>query len=192
MINAKTPQSKILIDSNVYLRLAQSIHPFLSQEFGAQRYCLYIIDGFEKEYFKSPRLRSRFSWVQQQEYADNRTHEIRRSKKENQEVNFNLEYLKDAATDLDLSTSLIDIEALSLAVVLSIPIVTDDTDMLLLAKEYDIKTMKTLELMKLMKDEGHIDDNKINSITAFWNYSRDFPKNFKSDFKVIFGREPKK
>lgn len=51
-------QNKILIDSNCYLRLAQSIHPLLKNEFGkGHRYCLYVIDGFEGEFFKSSRLK---------------------------------------------------------------------------------------------------------------------------------------
>lgn len=187
----KTTQSRILIDSNAYFRLAQSIHPLLSQEFGSQRYCLYIIDGFEDEYFRNPRLRSTFSWVKEEDYVINRARKVSRSKAQRNEINFNLEYLKETAKESDLTTSPVDIEALAIAMVLSIPVVTDDSDMLKLAEEYGIVTMKTLELMKLMLDEKHIDDSKIDSITAYWEYSKDYPKNFYADFKAIFGREPK-
>lgn len=189
---SKIPQFRILIDSNAYFRLAQSIHPLLSQEFGSKRYCLYIIDGFEQEYFRNPRLRSSFSWVQQQEYVDNRAQKINRSKKEKSEASFNLDYLKDTAIEKDLTTSPVDIEALALAMVLKIPVVTDDSDMLVLAQEYEIATMKTLELLKLMLDEKHIDNARIDSITAYWDYSKDFPKDFFKDFRAIFGREPKR
>lgn len=76
--------------------------------------------------------------------------------------------------------------------VLKIPVVTDDSDMLVLAQEYEIATMKTLELLKLMLDERHIDNARIDSITAYWDYSKDFPKDFFKDFKAIFGRDPKR
>ena len=188
----KIPQSRILIDSNAYFRLAQSIHPLLSQEFGSKRYCLYIIDGFEYEYFRSSRLKTSFSWVQQEEYTKNRAQKINRSKKEKNETAFNLEYLNETAKELELTTSPVDSEALALVMTLSIPVVTDDSDMLKLASEYEIRTMKTLELMKLMLDEGHIDNQKIDVITSYWDYSKDFPKDFVKDFSSIFGREAKK
>lgn len=189
---SKIPQSRILIDSNAYFRLAQSIHPLLSQEFGSKRYCLYIIDGFEAEYFRNPRLKSSFAWVKQDEYVQNRAQKINRSNAQRKDAGFNLEYLKETAKDLDLTTSPVDTEALALAMALSIPVVTDDTDMLTLAQEYGITTMKTLDLLKLMLDEKHIDDAKIDSITSYWDYSKDHPKDFLKDFKRIFGRDPKK
>ncbi len=189
---AKVRQNRILIDSNVYFRLAQSVHPLLGNEFGDNRNCLYIIDGFEYEYFNSARLKTSFTWVQGEEYTSNRSQSINRSRKEKQEIKFNLDYLKDTAKEKELTTSPIDIEALAVALTLEIPIVTDDSDMLDLAKEYEITTMKTLELMKLMHDHEHIDDDKIDSITSYWDYSKDFPKDFLKDFKAIFGRDPKR
>lgn len=185
------PQTRILIDSNVYFRLAQSIHPLLRQEFGANRYCLYIIDGFDSEYVKNSRLNSTFGWVELKEYVENRSQKINRSKKEKEEVRFNLEYLKETAIDLELTTSPTDIDALALAMVLDIYIVTDDSDMLKLAAEFDIKTYKTVELLKLMFDANHIDNVKIDSITSYLSYSNDLPKDFAKDFINIFGRNPK-
>ena len=66
------PQSKVLIDSNVYFRLAQSIHPLLQVEFGKEKYCLYTIEDFQKEYEKDVRLKNNFSWVNEPEYRSNR------------------------------------------------------------------------------------------------------------------------
>ena len=188
----KIPQSRILVDSNVYFRLAQFVHPLLGVEFGKKRYCLYIIDGFEYEYFNSTRLKTSFSWVQSEEYSENRTQSVNRSRAEKKEIDFNLEYLKETAREKELTTSPVDTEALVIALVLNIPVVTDDSDMLLLASEYEIKTMKTLELMDLMLQELHITDDKIDAITSYWDYSRDFPKDFLKDFKEIFKRPPKR
>lgn len=54
-------QTKILIDSNAYFRLAQSIHPLLQVEFGPETYCLYVIKDLQAEYDRNPRLRNAFS-----------------------------------------------------------------------------------------------------------------------------------
>lgn len=56
-------QTPVLLDSNVYFRLARSVHPLLNQEFGEHRYCLYVIPDLDAEFRKNPRLRSKFHWV---------------------------------------------------------------------------------------------------------------------------------
>ena len=56
---------RILLDSNAYLRLANSFHPLLNEPFGKDRYALYLIPEFQKEFDKSPRLANKFGWVNQ-------------------------------------------------------------------------------------------------------------------------------
>ena len=41
------PQSKILVDTNAYLRLAKTIRPLLFMPFGDNEYCLYIAYALE-------------------------------------------------------------------------------------------------------------------------------------------------
>ena len=60
-------QTKILVDSNSYLRLAESIHPLLDNVFGDEEYCLYIIAELNTE-LNAGHLRTRFSWVDEDEY----------------------------------------------------------------------------------------------------------------------------
>jgi len=43
------PQSKILIDTNTYIRLAQSIRPLLFMPFGESEYCLHILQELNDE-----------------------------------------------------------------------------------------------------------------------------------------------
>ena len=59
---------RILLDSNVYLRLANSFHPLLNEPFGKGPYALYLIPEFQKEFDKSPRLTNKFGWVNESEY----------------------------------------------------------------------------------------------------------------------------
>lgn len=79
--------ANILLDSNAYFRLARSIHPLLNQEFGnTTQYCLYVIADLEKEFGRSRRLRNKFSWVDDQEYRDNRSFKIPISQEERKQL----------------------------------------------------------------------------------------------------------
>lgn len=79
-------QCRILVDSNAYFRLAQSIHPLLNVVFGKKRYCLYVIKELQDEYRRSPRLKNAFSWVNDPEYVENRSHLLEIAKEEKPEI----------------------------------------------------------------------------------------------------------
>ena len=183
-------QSKILIDSNVYFRLAQSIHPLLKCEFGKEKYCLYVIKGLQEEYAKNPRLKSKFSWVNEPEYKKNRAFKLNISRKNQQEIAQVFDFIKSYAKYSYPGLSKVDITALAHAYVLDIPIVTDDSDMLDLAVEFNIKTLKTLELLKLMLDCRRIDITIVRQIASYWIYDDDKPKSFAADYKKLFKEPP--
>ena len=73
---------------------------------------------------------------------------------------------------------------------LKLPIVTDDSDMLEVSKEFGLKTYKTLELLKLMMDNGLVAIEQIRSIVSYWTYQKDTPRSYRKDFKRIFAEEP--
>ena len=50
--------ARMLLDTCAYLRLARSIHPLLGVKFGAERYCLYVIEDFQAEFDKQTRLQT--------------------------------------------------------------------------------------------------------------------------------------
>jgi hypothetical protein len=58
-----------------------------------------------------------------------------------------------------------------------------------LAKDLGIKVLCTLDLLKLMLDAEHIDIVKVRSIAGYWVHVADCPKDFKTDFKRIFGED---
>ncbi len=186
------PQSKILIDSNVYFRLAQSIHPLLQVEFGEEKYCLYVIKELQEEYAKNQRLKNKFSWVNETEYKKNRDCGLIISKKSQSEISRVHEFIKNHAKYTYPGISKVDITALSHAYVLDISIVTDDFDMLALAVDFNIRTLKTLELLKLMLDCRRIDMIIVRQIAAYWHYSDDKPKLFATDYKKLFKELPPK
>lgn len=184
------PQSKILIDTNVYFRLAQSIRPLLKVEFGEAQNCLYIIKELQDEYNKNPRLRSSFPWVNTPEYAENRTHRLQLSRKQQKEIEQAFDFIFDHARTAYPGVSRVDVIGLAHAFVLGIPVVTDDTDMLALANDFGIDTLKTLGLLRMMLDCGHIDMAKVREIGGYLAYQKDTPRDFRRDYKKLFGEDP--
>ncbi len=127
------PQSKILIDTNTYIRLAKSIHPLLDTLFGEENYCLYVLKELDDEFSRSARLQSQYSWVEENEFQANRKKRLVLSKKNKREIELTLDFLRQHKIDNRLSVSEIDILYLAHGYVLDIYVVSDDTDMLELA-----------------------------------------------------------
>ena len=84
---------RILLDSNVYLRIANSFHPLLNESFGKPGYSFYLIPEFQKEFNKSPRLKHKFGWVDQPEYVKNRKHRLRILRNQTEQINLTYSYL---------------------------------------------------------------------------------------------------
>ena len=104
------------------------------------------------------------------------------------------EHVQEAFLDpLGKGPSPIDTRIVATALELNIPVVTDDQDMIELAREFQVKTISSLGLMKLMKEAGHIDDEKVDMVVDQWMYDNDTPyKDWKKEFKKLFGREAPK
>jgi len=54
-------------------------------------------------------------------------------------------------------------------------------------KKYDITSYKTLELLKIMYDCGHITIKQVRTIAEYWQHLQDTPKSYRKDFKRLFG-----
>ncbi|MDH4266077.1 MAG: DNA-binding protein [Deltaproteobacteria bacterium] len=184
------PQSEILVDSNAYFRLAQSIHPLLKCEFGKARYCLYVIKELQEEYDRSPRLRNSFHWVNDPEYKENRAGQLIISKKQAKNIEHTYQFVLGFVRSASPGVSRMDVRGLTCANVLNIPIVTDDGDMLVVAKVFSIRTLTTLELLKLMLDCKHIDISKVREIASYWEYLNDKPRLFAQQYKRLFNEAP--
>ena len=86
-------QTKLLLDTNSYLRLAQSIHPLLGKPFGNEKLTLYIHDKIEKELNRSQRLKTQFHWIEQEQYIRNRRKRLTHSKEERENIEFTYEHI---------------------------------------------------------------------------------------------------
>ena len=183
-------QRKLLLDTNAYLRLARSIHPLLFVEFGEDRTCLYLAEDFEREFARGRRLRSKFPWVDEPEYRDNRQIRLQIGRKPKRAIRTAIDFIGDQADADVLGVSAVDVSVLSHAYVLDIGVVTDDTDMRVLGSTFGIEIMSTLSLLKLMLDAGHIDYARVRQIAAYWCHERDLPAKFGRDYRRLFGEPP--
>jgi len=184
-------QIRILIDTNVYFRLAQTIHPLLKTSFGQPSHQIVITEDLEKEFSKSQRLQLKFRWFSNAEYVANRKGGLSLSNKQKKQ------FKEDWATVLGIANqfgftglSKADINGITYALILEIAMVTDDTDMAEVATQLGVKVMSTLELLKLMLDHQHIQSGIVNSVAGYWWHMADCPKDLKSDYKRIFGQDP--
>jgi predicted nucleic acid-binding protein len=180
------PQIKILLDTNPYLRLAQSLHPLLGISFGRENFTLYIHKEIETELNRSSRLETKFCWIQSEEYKANRKKKLKISKAEQNEIENAYEHIWNFQKDEKLGLSREDIYCIATALEINIALVTDDQSMIKVGKEFDVKVLSTLELLKIMLDNNHIQLEKVFEITEYWKYEKDLPANFHKDLKKLF------
>lgn len=189
-------QKRLIVDTNSYFRLAQNIHPLLCQPFGQEELTLYIHADLNEEFRRSPRLQNKFHWVAETTYAENRSRSISLSLQQKEEIETTYEYMWEHVKGAFLrpygkGPSPIDTRIVATAMVLDIEAVTDDRDMIELAKEFGVKHITSLGVMKRMLGAGHIDDDKVNMVVEQWIYDNDTPhRDWKREFKKLFGREP--
>ncbi len=186
-------QERLIVDSNSYFRLAQNIHPLLCQPFGKEDLTLYIHADLNEEFRRSPRLKNKFHWVAEKQYADNRSRSISLSQEQKAEIEATFDYLWEHVKEAFLSPygkgpSPIDTRIVATALVLGIQVVTDDRDMIELAKEFDVGHISSLGLMKVMMEAGRIDDEKVTQVVEQWMYDNDTPhRDWKKEYKKLFG-----
>ena len=179
------PQSKILVDTNSYLRLAQTIRPLLFVPFGDNEYCLYILPELNDE-LANRRLNSKFPWVEEEEYLENRKSFPTVGRKQKRAILTNFDFIWDFVQTELPGPSRVDALYIAYALELGVPVVTDDQDMTELAKEFEVPVMPTLELLKIMHDSNYADLKKIKGIVEYWRAIGDCPANLHRDLKKFF------
>jgi hypothetical protein len=183
-------QNKILLDSNSYFRLAKSIHPLLFEPFGEEDHCLYVLSEMEKEWNRSTRLQTKFAWVDEEEYRDNRDKNLTLSKSGKAQLATVTEFIWQEIQANYPGPSKIDTVHLAYGYILGIPVVTDDQDMIPVAQAFGIQSMSSLRLLDLMLQEGHIDIDKVRQIASYWLYEGDTPAKFRKEFESLFNEPP--
>jgi hypothetical protein len=180
------PKKRILLDSNAYLRLANSFHPLLGVSFGKEDYCLFLIPEFQKEFDRNPRLANKFGWVNQGEYVENRKRRIRILKHQKEQIHLTHSYVWPHNIEYGLGASRTDVRALCYGAVLGVPVVTDDADMRTLGEAFGIEIWGLLDLLEIMFRSKHISVNDLKTLVKYLDYQQDLPSlSFKSDVKRL-------
>lgn len=181
-------QTKILIDTNSYLRLAQSIHPLLLTTFGKNEYCLYVLKELNGE-LTNHRLASKFHWVNDEEYVSNRQIFPSLSRKQQRAIKDNLDFIWGHIQSDCPGPSKVDALYIAYGLELDIPIVTDDQDMTATAEAFEVRILTTLELLKLMVDCSHVSIEKVKAIISYWKHIGDTPcspRQLDANFQSLF------
>lgn len=177
-------QSKLLLDSNAYFRLAPSIHPLLFVPFGEEKYCLYVIDDFEKELKRSQRLKSKFAWALQPEFIKNREHHITISNKQKKEIVAVYDFMWNSFKETGVSP--VDVKAIAVAYVLKVELISDDIGVQNVAKEYDIPCRSTVNLLHVMFKCKHICVEKVRETIEFLQYEKDTCASYRTEYESLF------
>ena len=185
-------QRKILLDTNSYLRLGLPFHPLVMAEIpGEQGGLICILPNLKKEIARGVRLRNDFAWALEHDTRENRDRCIMRfSASQRAEIQRTFDFALSYAQRTQNGASYIDIHCLAVGFTLGIPVVTDDGDMMRLAADFDIHVLSTIELLKIMVDAGFCAMEKVRSTIRYWIYVSDLPRNYRSDYRRVFGEEP--
>jgi hypothetical protein len=177
-----------LLDTNTYLRVADSFHPIIATVFGSPpcRFC--VVPDLDHELRRNPRLASKFHWASSEIYSQDRSHYLNVCQEKRKEIKTNLEYVRETAQDLQLSTSPVDNFCLAYALAFGAVVVTDDEPMTSLAAEFDIPVTSTIDLLKLMYDAGRANLQEISDAVAVIEGRDDIPnpKYFWKKYSLYF------
>lgn len=190
----------VVLDTNLYLRLAKRVRPFLGVPFGAKQYVLVILPDVEEEVRRSARLKFLFPWFDGSEHdGERKAKALRLSVAERQELDamttiLRQSVLEDAQTFTNegrTPPSETDCRVLALASLRDGIAGTDDMGMHLLAGKFDITVWHGWELLKRMKSGKMIDNPLIRDIFDALERNNDLPRSWRdakeTHLKGIFG-----
>ena len=189
-----SPPKVILLDSNVYFRLARTIHPLLAKTFGETPvFSLFILSDLDDEYSSSPKLKTKFEWFRESQYCEDR--KVKRFSckgKWKKRVEDAFSYLANYTRDKTINLSPEDIKALAVGFVREIPVVSDDIGMQDVAAEHKIECWSVMQLLKIMVDAGRIDMTIVKQLLEYLDQEDDLPmpkSKLRVEFKKYFTKD---
>jgi len=181
---------RILLDTNAYLRIGKSIKPLLGIPIGGQKKALYILKQSQDEFDKVSKLKSKFAWIQQEEYTKEKEKILTTTPGEKVEIERIWDYIWHYQKDEGYSLSPVDISCIATALILKIKLVTDDLEMKKTAKIFGVEVIDTIQLLKILVDEQKIDLAKVKEIVSYLKYIKDFPHFLNASYKAAFNENP--
>ena len=188
----------VIVDSCVYFRLARTIHPLLVRPpFGLPPpYSLYIVERLHEEYMRSPRLLSRFEWVREKQYVDDRSVKTYKPKGSRaKDVMIAYSYVVEQANGVcERALSKADLWAIAV-VIASIDkdfvLVTDDVKMRQTTEILGGTCWSVLQLLSKLEKMAHVTASKIDEAVEYMEETDDLPmgrRAFIEEFTSLFDR----
>lgn len=190
----------MLLDTNAYLRLAKRVKPMLGVKFGQKEYVLTILKNVEDEVHRSSRLKYKYPWFDNPEFAEERlATRIRLGKHEKEQVeaatSVLLGYVRsNAAVYMSHGRSPpspTDCYILAFGQIRQTIVVTDDLGMHQLANDFEISVWHGHELLKKMLSAKLITNDLVREIYDAMEENRDLTHSWKqakhTSFKKLFG-----
>jgi len=187
-----SPKKKYLIDSNTYFRLGDNLCPLFPKiiTLGKESFCACILGGTFQEYLYQPRLQSKFDWVfNTRHVADRKQGKLRIQKHEASSIKGKKEFVYEGSKDMGLGCSPFDVECLVTAMEKKLALVTDDLDLVRLAKEYDCPVLSSIQLLGLLYESSQISKQDIVDTIDIWIWLEDVPSQWQKDYASVFGEK---
>lgn len=194
--------TQILLDTNVYLRLAKRVRPLLGVPFGENKYVITILKDVEDEVHRNNTLKFYNPWFDASELVSERlAKQVRLSVDDKKRLDAaqsvlhgmtkgDRRYLVEGRSP----PSPTDCRVLAFSRIRPAIIVTDDLGMHLLAGEVGIEVWHGYELLKNMRTVQMITDDLVREIYEALENNRDMTKSWKDAkhtfFADIFGSTP--
>lgn len=163
----------VLLDTNAYLRLAKRIRPMLGVKFGQKEYVVTVLKDVEDEVRKSPRLRFKYPWFDEEALSTERlAATIRLSASDKANLDAARDFLHQwVLQDLAKYTSNgrsppspVDCRVLAFAQIRPAIVVTDDLGMHELANEFNIDIWHGPDLLAKMRTARMVSPDQIREI----------------------------
>lgn len=192
----------VLLDTNVYVRLAKRVRPLLGKKFGQKDYVLTILRDVEDEVRCNPRLRHDYPWFDAADLVTERLAQTPRLSPQDKAKLAAATSVLYGLVQMDLARfmtkgrsppSRTDCRVLAFGQIRPAIVVTDDFGMHDLARMVGIDDIwHGPELLKKMLSAKLIDNDLVREIYAALEINRDFTPTWveakHSTFVKIFGK----
>lgn len=192
--------TEVLLDTNIYLRLAKRIRPAVGRQFGQVPYVLVILKAVEDEVHRSPRLKFHNPWFDEPEFAQERLAKHKRLSADDKTA---MALVQDVLRgmvqmEVDKYTShgchppgATDCWLLAYAQVKNAVVVTDDLGMHTLASEAGLRVWHGFELLAKLKTARVVNGDLIREIYDALERNDDMTETWRQakhrEFARVFG-----
>lgn len=193
----------VLLDTNVYARLAKRIRPLLGKKFGQNEYVLTVLRDVEDEVHRSPKLKFKYPWFDGENFANERLAFTPRLSSDEKATLASATSVLLGVVQMDLGRFMskgrappgeIDCRMLAFGQIRSAIVVTDDIGMHELASLVKIKVWHGPELLKKMLGAKLIENNLVREIYEALEANQDMTATWitakHTTFLKIFGKTP--